>query len=350
MFKISNYNIFLFLSTLVRNLIDVFSCVLLYKMGYTLTDILLFMLIMSIIGLIVDYFCLKIHYKICLIISAILYGGSFYFLSVMDANIVNLIIFAVILAISNYSYTLVRHLLALNLVENSKDNISIIMVFIYLATIFSSLVGSYLLENLSLGVTALIVIFLSLFSIKTISGLDKKISKLKMEKVVISKKKLLFSIFSQFKVIFITLQPLYLYLYVNDNVYYIGIFNVVINIASLIVMYFISKKVNNKYFKCLNIILCVALFLKLNVRSSLLILGVAFLEGIGQKIYEIVSLENLYDKVGNINSYLMMEEVFFCLGRSLIIGIFYLLVKDLMMILYICIIGIFISGFFIEEI
>ena len=350
MFKRNSYNIFIFISTLVRNLIEVFSCVLLYKMGYIISNILIFISIMSISGLITNYLSLKINYKISLIISSILYGISFYFLSVMTSTIINLIIFAILLSISNYAYTIIKHLLAMKLTENSKQKISIILVFTYIANIISSLIGALSIEKLSLGITSIIIILLSLLSIIPISRLNIETKKLKLKKVYISKEKKLFSIFEQFKIIFLTLQPLYLYLYINNNTYYISFFNIIINITSLIVMYKISNKINNKYFKYLNIIFCISLLLKLNIKNSIIILLVAFLEGIGGKIYEIISLENLYNNIeDNIESYLMTEEIYFCLTRTLITLIFSLFIKDLIIMLYICIIGIFISGLFIKN-
>lgn len=348
--KNNSYNNFIFLSTLVRNLIEVFSCLLLYKMGYSVSNILFFISVMSLTGLLVDYISLKINYKIVLIISSILYGVSFYFLSVMNNNINNLILFAIILSASNYSYTLIKHLLAIKLEDKSKHKISIILVFTYIANIISSLIGAYLIEKLSLEITSIIIIILSLLSIIPISKLNIKTNKIKLKNIYIPKKKILFSIFQQFKVIFITLQPLYLYLYINNNIYYIGIFNIIINIASLIVMYIVSKRINNKYFKYINIILCISLILKLNIRNSIIILLVAFLEGIGQKIYEIISLENLYNNENkDIHSYLFKEELIFCLTRALITLIFCLFTSNIVLILYICIIGIFISGLFIEK-
>lgn len=350
MLKTNYYNIFIFISTLVRNLIEVFSCVLLYKMGYTINNILIFISIMSTFGLITNYLSLKINYKRSLIISSILYGISFYYLSVMTPTITNLIIFAILLSISNYSYTLIKHLLALKLTENSKHKISIILIFTYLANIISSLIGAISIEKLSLGITTIIIIVLSLLSIIPISRLNIKTTKLKLTKVNISKEKKLFSIFEQFKIIFLTLQPLYLHLYINNNIYYISFFNIIINISSLIVVYKISNKINNKYFKYLNIIFCISLLLKLKIKNSIIILIVAFLEGIGGKIYEIISLENLYNKIeNNIESYLITEEIYFCITRAIITLIFSLFIKDLIIMLHICIIGIFVSGIFIKN-
>ena len=345
--KNKSYNLFIFFSMFVRNLIEVFSCVLLYNKGYSVNDILLFIIFISFIGIVVDYISLRINYKIVLIVSSIVYGFSYYYLSIINNSFINLFIFSILYSIGVYSYSVIRHLFGLLLLNNNKRSISIILIFNYLGVIISSMVGAMLIKRLLLSITSIIVIILSILSIVPIRKVDIKYNKLRINKVYIPINKVFFSIFEQFKVIFIILQPLYLYLYVNKSIYYIGIFNVIINIASLIVMYFISNRINNKYFKYLNIILCLSLILKLNFRSSIILLVIAFFEGIGQKIYEIISLENLYDNDGDVINYLMMEEVIFSLSRGIIILIFYIFVKDLITILYICIIGIFISGFYI---
>ena len=69
MSNIKKYNIFIMLSTIARNIVEVFSSVLLYKMGYTLKEILLFFTILYFIGgiisVIVIYFTkyIKLLYK-----------------------------------------------------------------------------------------------------------------------------------------------------------------------------------------------------------------------------------------------------------------------------------------------
>lgn len=111
------YNIFLFLSTLTRSLVNVFSLVLLYKKGYTINNLLFFLLIMYFSGILVNYFTLKMYYKVVLIISSIIYGLSFIYLSFINKSIISLSILAILLAIGNYSYHTMRHFLALTMLK-----------------------------------------------------------------------------------------------------------------------------------------------------------------------------------------------------------------------------------------
>ena len=58
------YNFFLFLSTLTRSLVEVFSVILLYNKGYSINNILFFLLVMYLSGILVNYLSLIINYKI----------------------------------------------------------------------------------------------------------------------------------------------------------------------------------------------------------------------------------------------------------------------------------------------
>ena len=97
MTNIKRYNIFILLSTIARNIVEVFSSVLLYKQGYSFREILLFFAILYFIGaltsIVVIYLTKIINVKYILIISSIIFSGSFYYMSVMDKTFINLIIF-----------------------------------------------------------------------------------------------------------------------------------------------------------------------------------------------------------------------------------------------------------------
>src|SRR5699024_3729576 len=163
--------------------------------------------------------------------------------------------------------------------------------------------------------------------------------KIKFNNITFNKHKLLFFIFEQFKVIFLILQPLYLYLYVEKNILYIGLFNIIMGLSSIIFVYFFLRKISfikyfliliivffiifvyffvrkikvNKYFWLLNIVFCIILILKLNISNNFIMLMIAFLEGLFSRMYEVVSTENLYDiKNGNVSSYLIIVELIFC--------------------------------------
>ena len=346
------YNFFLFMSTLTRGLVEVFSVIFLYNLGYSINNILLFLLIMYISGILVNYCSLVVNTKIVLIISSILYGISYLYLSIMNNSIFNLILFAILLSFSSYSYHVIRHYLAMKMVDYDKGkNINVILIVMYGAVILSNLVGIVLVNKLSIMINSVIIMFLSIISIIPILKLDNiQDKKITFKNIKITKDKITFSILEQFKVILMEIQPLFVYLYINKSMYYVGIFNVVINLASLIVMLFITKKIKKHHFKYTNLLLCLVLILKLNMKGSIMLLFIALFEGIGMKIYEKFSLDNLYDLDKNqVNSYLLLEEFIFFGSKSFIMSIFFFVIKDIKIILYICIIGIFISSFYIKD-
>lgn len=222
----------------------------------------------------------------------------------------------------------------------------------YLSIIIASILGMLLIKRLSFIITSIIIFILSFISIIPIlkqpkinidnSSFSKKLS--------IPKNKIIFNVLEQFKVIFMELQPLFLFIYIDNSIYYVGIFNIITNTASLIVIYFISKKINFKYFKYYTLILGLILILKLNIKSGYFLLFVAFLEGIFVKIYENTSLSNLYNYQDNyISKYLLVEELIFFGSKTIIILMYLLFNLNIYSIMYINIIGIVISGLFIKE-
>ena len=95
-----------------------------------------------------------------------------------------------------------------------------------------------------------------------------------------------------------------------------------------------------------NSIFCLFLLLKLNVSNKYLILIIALFEGLGTKMFEIVSSENIYNisKNTNIKGYLVIVEVIFCMIRCFMCLIGYF-VNDVKIILYATIGLIFLVGF-----
>ena len=124
MSNIKKYNLFIMISTIARNIVEVFSSVLLYKMGYSLKEILLFFTILyfvgGIISVIVIYLTKYINAKYILILSSIIFSISFYFMSTMDKTISNLIIFSIIYGIGSYSYHSLRHYFAIKTMDKER--------------------------------------------------------------------------------------------------------------------------------------------------------------------------------------------------------------------------------------
>lgn len=350
--NIKRYNLFILFSTIARNIVEVFSSVLLYKIGYTFREILLFYSILYFTGMITSigsvYLTKIIKPKYILMLSSIIFSGSFYFMSVMDRTFINLVIFSIINGIGAYSYHSLRHYYAIKVIDNHNNkDIGNILIFSNIATIFSSLIGAYIQELLSVFILAIIIVIISIIAIIPIVRLKdiEDNNTIKLEKI--SKNKLLFFLLEQAKVINLTLQPLYLYLFINNRVTYVGIFNVVMGISACIFIYLFVRKIDNKkYFKYLNMIFCIFLIMKLNINNKYLVLLIGLFEGLGIKMFEVVSSENIYtiNKNTSVKGYIILVEIIFCLVRSILCLIGYF-INDIRIILYISILLIFILSF-----
>lgn len=352
MSNIKRYNIFILLSTLARNIVEIFSSVLLYKMGYSLKEILLFYSIVYLIGAIIStiviYLTKIVKPKYILILSSIIFSGSFYYMSIMSKTFINLIIFSIIYGMGAYTYHTIRHYYAIKSMNNhERKEIGSILIYTNIAMVISSIIGTYVGAKLSRLILAIMVIVISILAIIPIFKYEDKINDKEIRIDKIEKNKLLFFVCEQAKVINLSLQPLYLFLFVNNTISYVGIFNIVMGISSCIFIYFFVRKVDDKkYFKYLNILFCIILILKLNIRNKYLVLVIALFEGLGIKIFEIVSSENIYNikSTTNIKGYLLIVEIIFCLVRSIMCLMGYF-INNIKIILYLTIIFIFMIGF-----
>ena len=118
----------------------------------------------------------------------------------------------------------------------------------------------------------------------------------------------------------------------------------------MIVVYFLSKRLKENAFKYVTFFLGIVLLFKINANSSIILLIIAFLEGVLVKLYDCYSLSYLYDvKDISIKKYLIMEETIFFVSKSIIMFLFIGFNISIKLILFICIIGIILSGLFYEE-
>ena len=351
------YNIFLGISSLSRSILDIFSSVFLYQKGYSIKNIMLFYAILYLFGIIVNIISLRIvkyiNGKYILILSSLLFVYSFYYFNTISNNITNLIIFSLLLSTSSYMYHSMRHYYAMEILpkENKSSKTFLILIISYIPLIISPYIGGFITDKYGLYITMIISGVLSLIGIIPILKINIYKNLFKENKIIkvlkqIPRSKISFFILEQFKVIFISLQPLYLYLYINKDLKYVGIFNIILGIASLICIYIFVKSIKiNKHFLIINTIFTIILLLKLNIYNNTILLVLAFFEGLFLKIYETLSLTNIYNKdKSDIINYLSICEIIFCLVRGLIC-ISCIFIQDIKIIMYIMILGIFLSSF-----
>lgn len=331
------YNLYIFISTFMRNIIDVYSVIYLYQKYNNIKTVILIYTIIYFLGSFISKYSItignRIGYKYILILSTIFTSFSF----VLIHKNTNIYIISICLSLSTFTYHPIRHYYGINTLKKTTQ-IGNTLIFTYLATLISSYLVIINAKIIYLMLISLVSIIPTLF-IKN----EKIKGKNNYQKIYFQKYK--FFIFDQFKIIFLLLEPLYLYL-ISKKISYVGVFNIILTIASIICIYIITKNNNfKKVYKYINIIFTIILFLKLTINNQTFLLILAFFEGIGVKINELVSTINLYSNNKNSAGYIITSEEIFCFTRCIILSVLYLLNIKLIIGLYILIPGIFILSF-----
>ena len=335
--NIKFYNIYMFISSFTQNIIDLYSVVLLYQNGISLNNIIGIYAITYFIGIFISTISLKlgnkIGYKYILIASSIITSISFYIIN----NYTNPYLIALFLSLSMYTYHPIKHYYGINLL-NKKKEIGNTIILTYIATILSSYFAIKKIKIIYLVIICLISIFPSLFIKK------EKTIKITYPKKI-PKHTLNFFILDQTKIIFLLLQPLYLYI-ISKKISYVGIFNIIITVSSILYIYlYANKKDIEKKYKIINILFTIVLLLKLNIDNKTILLIIAFLEGIGLKTSELIGTMNLYRNKTSKIGYIIICETLFCLVRSIILSAIYIFKLKLKLTLYLLLIGIFLLSF-----
>lgn len=333
--NIKTYNIYLFISTFTRNIIDIYSVVYLYQKGFDINSICLAYIIIYLLGIIITYLSLKIGniigYKYILILSSIVTSVSFYILKLSN----NLFLIALFLSLSIHTYHPIKHYYGIKLLRK-KESIGLTLILIYISTFISSYFVIKNINNIYLLIISIIGIIPSMFIKK-----DKK------EKIIytgINNNKLNFFILDQTRILFLLFEPLYLFI-ISNKLSFVGTFNIVITISSVIYLYFISKKINlEKKYKYINIFFVIILLLKINIKNKILLLIIALFEGIGIKTNELISTYTLYNNDLSLG-YLLLSEIIFLLTKSGMLFLVILLNIKLSIFMYILLFGIFLLSF-----
>lgn len=340
--NIKFYNIYMFISTFTRNIIDLYSVVYLYKLYPSIKTIIGIYSLIYFLGIFISYLSIKlgnkVGYKYILIFSSIITSITFVVLN--NAKIINTYIVSILLSLSIFTYHPLKHYYGITLL-NKKEKLGISLILIYLASFFSSY---FVIKDIK----PIILIIITIIGIIPTLLIEKNIPKKIEYPKNILPSKIQFFIFDQFRILFLLLEPLYLYI-ISKTISYVGVFNIIITISSIIYLYFITNNKNiniKKYYCYLNILFVIFLLLKLNITNKIILLIIAFFEGIGIKTNELISTMNLYKiknlKLSEKEGYLIISEIIFCSARAIILFIFYLFNVNLVIMMYILLIGVFI--------
>lgn len=360
MSNLKKYNIFTFVTTFAKLLIEVFIPLILYNMNFTIKEIILFLIIKhalcTIFLPITKLVIKKKSTTFLMIISSILFTLSYIYLNFLTKNLFKLLIFTTLLSMYLTFYWVGRHTYALSIIEDKKatDNVSLYTIFTILGGLFSTYIGSILIEKTSYLFLSIIVLFLMLISIIPLTKIKskKETNEIKLITIITSfpKRNYIFTFLDQLRFVLVTIFPLYIYLNINKSYKYIGIINIVSGLGSIIYIYILKKlmdKNKSDYLSSSLFYLAITYTLKLLTKNNIIFLIIVFFEGIFRSVVDLITLRNTYVYSKNYTrlNYTIFTEGINNIGRVIILTLFYITNISLEKIILICILGILINIF-----
>lgn len=360
MSNLKKYNIFTFVTNFAKLLIEVFIPLILYNMNFTIKEIILFLIIKhalcTIFLPITKLVIKKKSTTFLMIISSILFTLSYIYLNFLTKNLFKLLIFTTLLSMYLTFYWVGRHTYALSIIEDKKatDNVSLYTIFTILGGLFSTYIGSILIEKTSYLFLSIIVLFLMLISIIPLTKIKskKETNEIKLITIITSfpKRNYIFTFLDQLRFVLVTIFPLYIYLNINKSYKYIGIINIVSGLGSIIYIYILKKlmdKNKSDYLSSSLLYLAITYTLKLLTKNNIIFLIIVFFEGIFRSVVDLITLRNTYVYSKNYTrlNYTIFTEGINNIGRVIILTLFYITNISLEKIILICILGILINIF-----
>lgn len=360
MSDLKKYNIFIFITSFAKLLVEIFIPLILYNMSFTIKEIILFLILkysFCLLFIPVGYFIgEKYSVSTLMILSSIIFSITYIYLSQINRNLTSLIILSILYSSYLMFYWLGRHAYGLSIIEDKKttDNVSLYNIFTILGGLFSPFIGSYIIEKTSTLTLSTIVLVLMIISIIPLTKIKKiKLNPNTQIKHIIKsfpKTNYIFNTLDQLRYILYTVLPLWIYINIKSKYSYIGILNIITGLGSIIYIYLLSKKMdkNKKDYLSLSLLIMgIIYFLKITITSNLAYLIITLLEGITKSSLDTITLRNtyVYQKNYCITSYIIFTEIINNIARTLFLIIFYIFNVPLKTMLLICILGIFLNVF-----
>lgn len=360
MSDLKKYNIFIFITSFAKLLVEIFIPLILYNMSFTIKEIILFLILkysFCLLFIPVGYFIgKKYSVSTLMILSSIIFSITYIYLSQINKNLTSLIILSILYSSYLMFYWLGRHTYGLSIIEDKKttDNVSLYNIFTILGGLFSPFIGSYIIEKTSTLTLSTIVLVLMIISIIPLTKIKKiKLNPNTQIKHIIKsfpKTNYIFNTLDQLRYILYTVLPLWIYINIKSKYSYIGILNIITGLGSIIYIYLLSKKMdkNKKDYLSLSLLIMgIIYFLKITITSNLAYLIITLFEGITKSSLDTITLRNtyVYQKNYCITSYIIFTEIINNIARTLFLIFFYIFNVPLKTMLLICILGIFLNVF-----
>lgn len=284
------FNIFSFISTFARSLIEIFISLYLYKNGFSIKSILLFYLLENLFAIFLSYLFVKIGEKYKY--SIVMYIGiiSFIVLQIVLNNINNsvsyLFLISLLYSIYRRGYWVSRRFYITNIIpkKDSSEKFSIILIVSQLSSIASGYFGAILLDNfsmLTLTIISSLLLFVSVIPLINIKykSTNTKIELFKNIKKYDKRNYLAFSLY-ELNNLLTFIFPIYIAIYIKNTYVMAGSLNAISDIAILFFILIYGKIIKNKnYFVLSSVLFIIMCTIKIFLYNYFVLI-IYFFEGI----------------------------------------------------------------------
>ena len=288
------FNVFLFVSTFARSLIEIFISLYLFKNGFSIQSVLTFYLLENLFSFFISILFVKIGEKYNY--AVVMYAGviSFIVLQVVLGNLVHsfwyISLISLLYAVYRRGYWVSRRFYITNIMPEKGSTVpySIVMVVSEIASILSGFVGAYLLDGLNvttLMVISSILLFISVLPLRKIkaNGNRTKIELIKNLKKYDKRNFIAFSLYEINNLISF-IFPIYVYLYIEGTYKMAGSMNAVSNVAIIIFIFLYGRIIKKKNFFIMSTLLFIVVCFSKLIFLNYFILAICFIEGIVKKM------------------------------------------------------------------
>ena len=345
------YNIFVFLSTFARQLIELFIPIILYKAWFTIKNVVFYYFCISLFSCILAPIVIKIAKKLKYNTILLIWIISFVILQILIAHIYisiwYLMLIAFLFACYRRCYWITRRLYNLKVIHNTNIWLSYTFISIInqIACMVATYAGALMLDFVNIETLTCISIILFVISVYPISRIktskkrtaDTKLDLISTLKKIDNSDKYIFGSYELLNFVRF-LIPLYLVIYVSNTYQIVGVLQVLTWLATILFSYFYGKKINKKNVNFLNlsIFLVVLVYaMKINVTWIFLAI-VSFFEWFISKMNEIsvnkefIKLSKGFDYENFNYAYEQTQNIF----RLIISGTMFFFMNDLRIMIY----------------
>ncbi len=347
------FNIFSFISTFARSLIEIFISLYLFKNGFSLKQVLLFYFLVNISAIPLSYLFVKIGEKTKYIF--VIFIGIIAFISVqmLLRNIINtntyLVLIAILYSIYRRGYWVGRRFYITKIMPTDKSSgvFSIIMVLSQIASILAGIIGAKILTDFSitnLTILSSVLLFISIIPLATIKY-SKTENKICLKDNLKKYNKNNYIIFSMYELnnLLLFIFPIYIAISIENSYTLAGSLSIISNVAIILCVLLFGKilnlKKNKSYIVICTILVILCALSKLYI-SSYIIAAIYFIEGIVTKLQNQSVNKIYFENRGDMDltHYNLIYQITECFGRA-IITLPLLLLSDIrQMILFVIIV------------